>query len=148
MKWGWKSVQDPLLTGLVGVESFRSSDPQPEWPFLAWRATTESYWHRLCVPADQGQVPRGRAKKALGHWGSCPSHCPTAGSGALGCHGGEGCLYSSRVISRLLLSRTSRRQLQDALAESATTSSGSVSPTFPLRHTDLRQNLWQRYSRT
>lgn len=55
-------------------------------------------------------------------WGSL-----TAGSGALSCHGGEGWLCSTRAISRLLLSSTSRRQLKDALLESKTTSSGTVS---------------------
>lgn len=40
---------------------------------------------------------------------------------------GAGWLCSTRAISRLLLSRTSRRQLKEALLESTTTSLGTVS---------------------
>lgn len=45
------------------MESFRSPAPQPEQPFLAWRAATESYWHRFCAPADLGQEPQSQGKK-------------------------------------------------------------------------------------
>lgn len=126
IKRGWKSVWAPLLTGLVGVEF------QKPWLIAGMTLPGLESSHRklltqvLCFSRSRAGATKPGNKKALEHWDSCGFHCSTAGSGVLGCHGSEGRLCNTRAISKLLLSRTSRRQLENAPVESST-SLGSAS---------------------
>lgn len=141
IKRGWKSARAPLLTGLVGVEFQK--------PWLTARMTLPGLEssHRklltqvLCSSRSRAGATKLGNKKALEHWSSCGFHCSTAGSGVLGCHGSEGQLCSTRAISRLLLSRTSRRQLKNAPVESSTSlgsASTSQQPFYPGTQTSDR----------